>query len=169
MRLINLLIVFLVTFASDIIANAAAPSNIVNGSAVSLGVVQPQDIGIDRLWKGRSLDDHSLVISTLYVAQLELYRRTVHNPGDAALPYMDIRTELGLRLELRALEKSYNHMSLGYAFYGVQFLIQTMLLPQSPADDFLESSWRIWSKAVIPGSDVPVGYLNLLLGDPKTE
>ncbi|KAL8804385.1 MAG: hypothetical protein Q9182_002580 [Xanthomendoza sp. 2 TL-2023] len=161
------LITFLVAFASDILA--AAPSNIVNGSAVSLGVVQPHDLEIDRMWKGRSLDDISLVISTLHVAQLELYRRTVQNHGDAAQPSMDVRTALGLTLEVRPIEIPNNHMTLGYAFYGVDFMMQTMLLPQTPADGFWELKWRIWSKAMTPGRDVPVGYLSLLLGDPETE
>ncbi|KAL8676503.1 MAG: hypothetical protein Q9224_007281, partial [Gallowayella concinna] len=167
MPCINLLIPFLLIFASDILANAPAPSNIGNAAAVSLGITQLQDIGIDQLWRGRPLDEESITIYTLHFSQLELYRRTVQNRGDAALPPLDIRTaEAYLRLEIRPFETQGTHMTLGSSFYGAYIIMRTMLLPETPAGGYWELKWRISNSAMIPGKEVPIGYLNLLLENP---
>ncbi|KAL8881936.1 MAG: hypothetical protein Q9192_007684 [Flavoplaca navasiana] len=55
-------------------------------------------------------------------------------------------------------------MTLGSSFYGIASMMQTMLVPARPGDGFWELKWRIFRKAVRPSADVPLGYLNLVLG-----
>lgn len=142
-----------------------------NVSASSVGVLQPQDIGIQRLYRGRPVP-HGWTIYTLYWAQLEIYRRTVQHRGDGLQGSLDIELEhrSNLRLEIRPFTygERLNSMTLGSSLYGISSMMQTMLVPQGPADGFWELKWRIFQKVIRPQVDVPLGYLNLLLGGDAT-
>ena len=155
-------VVLLFTRAADV---ASAPFG--NGPTVPLGVLQPQDIGIQRLYRGRPLPQ-TWTVYTLYWAQLEIYRRTVQRRGDGILESLNIEAEhqSNLRLEIRPYDFGdvSNSMTLGSSFYGIASMAQTMLVPASPRDGFFELKWRIFRKAVRPSADVPLGYLNLVLG-----
>lgn len=164
MRLISLwsAVVLVSTQAANV---ASAPLE--NGPTVPVGVVQPQDIGIQRLYRGRPLPQ-TWTVYTLYWAQLVIYRRTVQRRGDGILDSLNIEAEhqSNLRLEIRPYEYGdrTNSMTLGSSFYGIFSMMQTMLAPARPGDGFWELKWRIFRKAVRPSADVPLGYLNLLLG-----
>ncbi len=155
-------VVVLFTRAAEV---ASAPLE--NRPTVPLGVLQPQDIGIQRLYRGRPLPQ-TWTVYTLYWAQLVIYRRTVQRRGDGILESLNIETEhqSNLRLEIRPYEfgDRSNSMTLGSSFYGISSMLQTMLVPARPGDGFWELKWRIFRKAVRPTADVPLGYLNLLLG-----
>lgn len=142
-----------------------------NVSASAVGVLQPQDIGIQRLYRGRPIPQ-GWTIYTLYWAQLEIYRRTVQHRGDGLQGSLDIELEhhSNLRLEIRPFTygQRVNSMTLGSSLYGISSMIQTMLVPQGPADGFWELKWRIFRKVIRPEVDVPLGYLNLLLGSDAT-
>ncbi|KAL8644365.1 MAG: hypothetical protein Q9226_007802 [Calogaya cf. arnoldii] len=155
---------FLITAANVNSVNAE------NGSATSLGVLQPQDIGIQRLYRGRPLP-HEFATYTLYYAQLELYRRTVRRRGDAIQGPLDISLEdqANLRLEIRSFEYGHERhfMTLGSSLYGIASMLQTMLNPEGPNDGFFELRWKIFRKPARPRPDVPLGYLNVLLGGDR--
>ncbi|KAI4236052.1 MAG: hypothetical protein LQ349_002788 [Xanthoria aureola] len=159
----------LFTVAAKVGSVPVAPAE--NVSASSVGVLQPQDIGIQRLYRGRPIP-HGWTIYTLYWAQLEIYRRTVQHRGDGLQAPLDIELEhhSNLRLEIRpyAYGEGINSMTLGSSWYGISSMMQTMLVPQGPADGFWELKWRIFRKAIRPRVDVPLGYLNLLLGGDAT-
>ncbi|KAL8888775.1 MAG: hypothetical protein Q9215_003838 [Flavoplaca cf. flavocitrina] len=147
-------------------ANVAS-SPVESGPTIPVGVLQPQDIGIQRLYRGRPLPQ-TWTVYTLYWAQLEIYRRTVQRRGDGILESLNIEAEhsSNLRLEIRPYEfgDRSNSMTLGSSFYGIPSMLQTMLLPARPGDGFFELKWRIFRKASRPSADVPLGYLNLVLG-----
>ncbi|KAL8991546.1 MAG: hypothetical protein Q9169_007842, partial [Polycauliona sp. 2 TL-2023] len=166
MRFISLLAaIFIYTVAA---ANVGS-TKVENISATQLGVLQPQDIGIQRLYRGRPIPQQ-FTTYLLYYAQLVFYRRTVLSRGDAVLGRLDITLEdqANLRLEIRDLERAERggSMTLGSSLYGIVSMLQTMLNPESSTDGFWELKWRIFHKVTSAGSrnNVPLGYVNLVLG-----
>ena len=168
---ITLSTVLLFAFSFIVTATNVNSTNLDNAPTTSVGVVQPQDIGVQRLFRGRPLPQ-PITVYTLYYAKLALYRRTVRRHGDAILGSMDfdLNQEPNLRLEIRSFEQEgkRNFMTIGTSFYSVSSMIKTMLNPENPADGFWELRWRVFNRALVPGSEVPMGYLNLLLGNAET-
>ncbi|KAL8848488.1 MAG: hypothetical protein Q9221_006490 [Calogaya cf. arnoldii] len=169
MRFISLSAAVLCFLKTAADASSVNPENV---SATSLGVLQPQDIGIQRLYRGRPLP-HEFATYTLYYAQLELYRRTVRRRGDAIQGPLDISLEdqANLHLEIRSFEYGHERhfMTLGSSLYGIASMLQTMLNPDGPNDGFFELKWKIFRRAsaIRPRADVPLGYLNVLLGGDR--
>lgn len=166
MRCIGLLAAFSLRLASIVVADELTQTNAEKSAALSLGVIQPGDIGIHRMFRGRPLPQ-TLAVYLLHNAQLELYRRTVQDHGDAALTVANFQSRdeyMSLNLDIKPFGIGENHMTLGSSFYGIYAILKTMLLPRSPADGFWELKWRIWNRALIPGREVPLGYLSLLIG-----
>ncbi|KAL8756551.1 MAG: hypothetical protein Q9184_004465 [Pyrenodesmia sp. 2 TL-2023] len=58
-------------------------------------------------------------------------------------------------------------MTLGSSFYGVYYILRTILHPEDPADGCFESKWRISNRELASGRERTMGYLNLLLGDTE--
>lgn len=170
MRSLILLVAFFLEFVSIVVATKFNSTDAENPSATPVGVIRPEDIGIQPLFRGRPVPQ-AITIYTLYHAQLVLYRRTVQRRGDGVQGPMDFNVddETNLRLEIRPFEQEgrRNDMTLGSSFYGIASMIMTMLNPEDPADGFFELKWRIFNRALVPGFEVPMGYLNLLRGSPE--
>lgn len=161
MRCIRFLVALLFKLLSVVQVGGAPLTSAAGELAASLGIIQPGDIEIHRLFRGRPLSQ-TFAVYTLYLAQLKLYRRTVYNYGDAEQPPINIGMVGALRLEIRPIAR--NHMTLGSSFYGVYQILRTILHPEDPADGCFESKWRISNRALAPGRELTMGYLNLLLG-----
>ncbi|KAL8902632.1 MAG: hypothetical protein Q9207_004514 [Kuettlingeria erythrocarpa] len=106
----------------------------------SVGVIEPRDLVIARLFRGRPLPQN-LAVYTLYSAELDLYRNTVFHYGDAEVPSITIGVARDLQLEIRPIAR--NNPTLGSSFYGICYILQLMLHPDYPTERFFESKWRV--------------------------
>ncbi len=153
------LVAFFLCIFSVIPVSGAPPAH-VPSQQPSLGVIEPRDLVIARSFRGRPLP-RTLTIYTLYSAELDLYRNTVFHYGDAEVPSIIIGVGRELQLEIIPIARDYP--TLGSSFYGVCYILQIMLHPDYPGEDFFESKWRVSNRVLVPGREVPMIYLNLLL------
>ena len=165
MRSIRDLCILCFGFASIV---PAFPTSAKNYSTSLLDVIKPQDIGFLRGFRGRALPEKATVWF-LYRAQLELYRRTVRLSGDADLPFWDVKTtdDYKLELKIQRFDAAQNTMTIGSSFYAIYYILQTELVPKKPEDGFWELEWTILNRAMLPGSEIPIGHISLKIGDAQ--
>lgn len=153
------LVAFSVGVSSAIPVDEASRADTPSQQA-SLGIIKPGDLTIARFFRGRPLPPTNAVY-TLYSAELALYRNTVYHYGDAEVPPITISVQRDLQLEITPIAR--NNPTLGASFLGVCYILQIMLHPSYPDVGFLESKWRVSNRVLVPGREVPIVYLNLLL------
>lgn len=169
MRLIAILAVFCLGLASTTLADEPTHINAGKPSAVSLGVIQATDVGHVRINGGRPLP-HRETTYFLHIVRLELYRMTVRARRDVNLladqSFRYDEQDAKLKLDIKSFIDRI-HMTLGFSFYGVWELLQTMLHPHNQGDGFFENNWMIVKMEALE-RHVPMGYILLVISSAET-
>lgn len=127
-------------------------------SGIVEDIVQPTDVIARPLGIPGHAINEGQTIRFLHILQLELYRTTVQNGGDGAIPRSPpFRRVYDHELELVIVATGQWGLSLGHALFAIQSILHRMLYPVPGSYGFLERIWEVFEiKPLRPGKKLGI-------------